>query len=138
VSGLRRSIRVRNVSIDIARLRFPVRCGTSLNHFFGSAWERNADSARACGNTVGGYGSSQYDTDTPERGRPVSTSSVTVTGMTCNHCVSSVTEEISALPGVTSVNVDLATGEVVIGSTTDLDPGAVAEAVAEAGYSVAG
>ncbi|MFC9357874.1 heavy-metal-associated domain-containing protein [Rhodococcus sp. NPDC057014] len=68
----------------------------------------------------------------------MSTSSVTVTGMTCDHCVSSVTEEISALPGVTAVNVDLATGTVVIDSTTDLDPGAVADAVEEAGYSVAG
>ncbi|PBC36494.1 copper-transporting ATPase [Rhodococcus sp. ACS1] len=68
----------------------------------------------------------------------MSTSSVTVTGMTCDHCVSSVTEEISELPGVTAVNVDLATGTVVIESTTDLDPGALADAVAEAGYSVAG
>ena len=68
----------------------------------------------------------------------MSTSSVTVTGMTCHHCVSSVTEEISALPGVTNVNVDLATGKVVIDSTTDLDPSAVAGAVEEAGYSVAG
>jgi len=68
----------------------------------------------------------------------VSTSSVTVTGMTCNHCVSSVTEEISALPGVTNVNVDLTTGKVVIDSTTDLDPSDVAGAVEEAGYSVAG
>ncbi|KAF0962637.1 heavy-metal-associated domain-containing protein [Rhodococcus sp. T7] len=68
----------------------------------------------------------------------MSTSSVTVTGMTCDHCVSSVTEEISELPGVTAVNVDLATGKVVIESTTDLDPGAVAGAVEEAGYSVAG
>ncbi|MFE5699755.1 heavy-metal-associated domain-containing protein [Rhodococcus koreensis] len=68
----------------------------------------------------------------------MSTSSVTVTGMTCDHCVSSVTEEISELPGVTAVNVDLATGTVVIESSTDLDPGAVADAVAEAGYSVAG
>ncbi|MFD9667524.1 heavy-metal-associated domain-containing protein [Rhodococcus sp. NPDC059968] len=68
----------------------------------------------------------------------MSTSSVTITGMTCDHCVSSVTEEINELPGVTAVNVDLATGKVVIESTTDLDPGAVADAVAEAGYSVAG
>ncbi|MDI9949563.1 heavy-metal-associated domain-containing protein [Rhodococcus sp. NM-2] len=68
----------------------------------------------------------------------MSTSSVTVTGMTCNHCVSSVTEEISALPGVTNVNVDLTTGKVVIDSTTDLDPSDVAGAVEEAGYSVAG
>jgi copper chaperone CopZ len=90
------------------------------------------------GNTVGGYGSYSDGIVTPKRGRTVSTSSVTVTGMTCDHCVSSVTEEISALPGVTSVDVDLATGTVVIDSTTDLDPSAVEGAVEEAGYSLAG
>jgi copper chaperone len=73
-----------------------------------------------------------------EKGTTVSTSTVIVTGMTCNHCVASVSEEIGAIPGVTSVDVDLATGKVVIDSTTDLDPRAVADAVEEAGYSVAG
>ncbi|MDV7242019.1 MULTISPECIES: heavy metal-associated domain-containing protein [Rhodococcus] len=68
----------------------------------------------------------------------MSTSTVIVTGMTCNHCVASVSEEIGAIPGVTSVDVDLATGKVVIDSTTDLDPRAVSDAVEEAGYSVAG
>lgn len=73
-----------------------------------------------------------------EKGTSVSTSTVIVTGMTCNHCVASVSEEIGAIPGVTSVDVDLATGKVVIDSTTDLDPRAVTDAVEEAGYSVAG
>lgn len=73
-----------------------------------------------------------------EKGTSVSTSTVIVTGMTCNHCVASVSEEIGAIPGVTSVDVDLATGKVVIDSTTDLDPRAVSDAVEEAGYSVAG
>ncbi|MCQ4119648.1 heavy-metal-associated domain-containing protein [Rhodococcus tibetensis] len=68
----------------------------------------------------------------------MSTSTVTVTGMTCNHCVASVSEEIGAIPGVTSVDVDLTTGKVVIDSTTDLDPRAVSDAVEEAGYSVGG
>ena len=37
-----------------------------------------------------------------------------VTGMTCDHCASSVSAEVSALPGVTDVNVDLATGQVMV------------------------
>lgn len=59
--------------------------------------------------------------------------------MTCGHCVSSVKEELSEVPGVTAVDVDLNSGgisPVTIESTGDLDPQAVTEAVAEAGYSV--
>ena len=37
---------------------------------------------------------------------------ITVKGMTCGHCVSAVQQEIGALPGVTGVKVDLATGTV--------------------------
>ncbi|MFC7449309.1 heavy-metal-associated domain-containing protein [Rhodococcus daqingensis] len=61
----------------------------------------------------------------------------TVTGMTCGHCVASVTEEVSAIAGVTDVQVDLATGAVRVTSETELDPKAVAEAVEEAGYELA-
>ncbi|MEV0946886.1 heavy metal-associated domain-containing protein [Rhodococcus sp. NPDC049939] len=64
------------------------------------------------------------------------TATVTVTGMTCGHCVSSVREEIGSLSGVVSVDVDLATGKVVIDSTEPLDPSAIAGAVEEAGYTV--
>ncbi|WP_072690383.1 heavy-metal-associated domain-containing protein [Rhodococcus marinonascens] len=64
------------------------------------------------------------------------TTTVTVTGMTCGHCVSSVREEIGSLDGVVSVDVDLATGKVAIDSTAPLDPSAVAGAVEEAGYQV--
>lgn len=63
-----------------------------------------------------------------------------VSGMTCAHCVSSVTEELSAVPGVTDVTVDLKVGglsRVTVGSATTLDPEAVRAAVAEAGYAVA-
>lgn len=58
----------------------------------------------------------------------------TVTGMTCVHCVASVTEEISELE---SVEVDLPTGAVTVTSSQPLDPAAVRAAVEEAGYSVA-
>jgi copper chaperone len=59
-----------------------------------------------------------------------------VTGMTCAHCVASVTEEITEIPGVESVDVTLATGEVVVTSTGPVDRAAVDAAVAEAGYTL--
>jgi copper chaperone len=67
----------------------------------------------------------------------MSATTYTVNGMTCSHCVSSVTEEIGALPGVTGVRVDLVAGgnsDVHVVSDSELDPSAVAEAVDEAGY----
>jgi copper chaperone CopZ len=59
-----------------------------------------------------------------------------VTGMTCQHCVSAVTEEISAIEGVTGVQVDLATGRVSVTSTVALDDTAVHAAIDEAGYEI--
>ena len=59
-----------------------------------------------------------------------------VQGMTCQHCVASVTEEIGALPGVTKVDVDLASGVVVVDSDAVLRAEDVADAVAEAGYEL--
>lgn len=66
----------------------------------------------------------------------MNTETITVTGMTCGHCVASVTEEISELPGVEGVDVDLPTGSVTITSSQPLDPAAVTAAVEEAGYAV--
>ncbi|WKG01988.1 heavy-metal-associated domain-containing protein [Mycolicibacterium sp. HK-90] len=63
---------------------------------------------------------------------------VTVTGMTCGHCATSVREEVGAIPGVQGVDVDLATGLVTINSESRLDPVAINDAVVEAGYSIAG
>ncbi|GAT02133.1 MULTISPECIES: heavy-metal-associated domain-containing protein [Mycolicibacterium] len=68
----------------------------------------------------------------------MSTQTVTVTGMTCGHCVTSVREEVGGIPGVRSVEVDLSTGLVTIDSDNQLDPSAISDAVAEAGYAVAG
>ena len=62
---------------------------------------------------------------------------VKVVGMTCGHCVNAVTEEVSAVAGVDSVNVDLESGQVTITSGTSLDLDEVEAAIAEAGYSVA-
>jgi len=67
-------------------------------------------------------------------------SSFSVTGMTCSHCVSAVTSEISALPGVEAVSVDLVPGSVssvTVVSALPLDRGDVAAAVDEAGYELA-
>jgi copper chaperone CopZ len=60
----------------------------------------------------------------------------TVTGMTCDHCARSVTTELSDLPGVGKVDVDLASGQVVVVSDEPVDDAAVRGAVAEAGYEV--
>ncbi|WP_029366669.1 heavy-metal-associated domain-containing protein [Mycobacterium sp. UM_WWY] len=67
----------------------------------------------------------------------MSIQTITVTGMTCGHCVSSVREEVGGIPGVTGVDVDLQTGRVTIESDADLDADAINAAVAEAGYQVA-
>ncbi|MGQ0520354.1 MAG: heavy-metal-associated domain-containing protein [Actinomycetota bacterium] len=68
----------------------------------------------------------------------MSTSVYTVTGMTCGHCVNAVTSELSKLPGVTAVDVDLASGSARVESTEPLDVEAVRTAVDEAGYELAG
>ncbi|MFL6108657.1 MAG: heavy-metal-associated domain-containing protein [Marmoricola sp.] len=67
----------------------------------------------------------------------MSTATYTVTGMTCGHCVASVSEEIGELAGVTSVDVVLETGAVTVTSAGPLDDDAVRAAVEEAGYQLA-
>jgi copper chaperone len=61
----------------------------------------------------------------------------TVQGMTCGHCVMSVTEEVEQVPGVTGVDVDLEAGRVVVRGDGFSDK-AIREAVDEAGYEVVG
>ncbi len=68
----------------------------------------------------------------------MSTTSYTVVGMTCGHCVSAVTEEVSQVSGVTAVDVDLASGGLTVTSDTPVEDSAVRAAVEEAGYQVAG
>jgi copper chaperone len=65
------------------------------------------------------------------------TSTYSVTGMTCAHCVQAVTGEISTLPGVAEVQVDLASGAVTVTSAAPLAEEAVRAAVDEAGYELA-
>lgn len=59
-----------------------------------------------------------------------------VKGMTCDHCVASVTEEVSEVAGVSKVDVDLASGRLVV-TGRDVSDAAITEAVEEAGYVVA-
>jgi copper chaperone len=68
----------------------------------------------------------------------MSTASYTVVGMTCGHCVNAVTEEVTQLPGVTAVDVVLASGELTVTSEAPVDESAVRATVEEAGYGVAG
>jgi copper chaperone CopZ len=74
-----------------------------------------------------------------DRGGPMSdltTTTLTVSGMTCGHCVAAVTDELTRLAGVRTVEVDLGSGQVTIASDAPLDGPAVAAAVDEAGYEV--
>jgi len=55
--------------------------------------------------------------------------------MTCQHCVNAVTTEVSGVPLVTGVRVDLESGRVTVDSDGDLDQAATVEAISTAGYS---
>lgn len=67
----------------------------------------------------------------------MSTSTYTVTGMTCGHCVASVTEEVREIPGVEDVTVELESGAVTVTSAEPVDEASVRAAVEEAGYALA-
>ncbi|MCW2785756.1 MAG: copper chaperone [Marmoricola sp.] len=60
----------------------------------------------------------------------------TVSGMTCAHCVASVTEEVSEIHGVEEVRVDLATGSLTVLGSEPLELEVVRAAVVEAGYEL--
>ena len=60
----------------------------------------------------------------------------TVTGMTCGHCVLSVREEVSEVAGVDDVDVDLASGRMVVRGSA-VDDSEIEAAVDDAGYEVA-
>lgn len=66
------------------------------------------------------------------------TNTYTVTGMTCGHCVQAVTGELTRLPGVRDVQVDLPTGAVSVTSDGPLPIDEIRAAVDEAGYELAG
>jgi copper chaperone len=67
------------------------------------------------------------------------TTNVNISGMHCNHCIASVTEELQELAGVEGVAIDLnkdSISRAVITSRAELDTVQVQEAIAEAGYAV--
>ena len=100
-------------------------------------------SAACCGSSdtthhTTGLPNHQQPTHKEQAMSTVSTT-VNVSGMTCGHCVSSVSEELESLAGVEAVDVDLNSGgisTVTITSTGALSTAEIGEAVAEAGYLV--
>jgi copper chaperone CopZ len=65
----------------------------------------------------------------------MSTRIYTVDGMSCGHCVSAITGEVTKVSGVSDVEVDLAARTVTVTGET-LDDTAIRDAIDEAGYSV--
>ncbi|TLP71752.1 heavy-metal-associated domain-containing protein [Nesterenkonia sphaerica] len=65
------------------------------------------------------------------------TTTYTVTGMTCGHCESSVRTEVSQVPGVTEVDVSAKTGTLTVTAENSINDAEVIAAVDEAGYTAA-
>lgn len=94
--------------------------------------DKDAASCSCCSTTA------RTDAEVPELSSAV-TQDVLVAGMTCSHCVTSVTEELSGIEGVERVVVDLHAGgssRVTIHSAAPIDLTVVKTAVEEAGYSL--
>jgi len=68
----------------------------------------------------------------------MTTATYTVRGMTCGHCVNSVTEEVGEVAGVRRVDVDLASGSLTVTSVQPVDEAAIRTAVQDAGYQLVG
>jgi copper chaperone len=62
----------------------------------------------------------------------------TVSGMSCDHCINSVTTELMTLTGVSQVLVDLPTGHVQVTSTEPIPFEEISVAIDEAGYELVG
>ncbi len=62
---------------------------------------------------------------------------ISVTGMTCQNCVRHVSQALSSLPGVRSVNVDLGSGAARLETERELPRTELAAALDEAGYELA-
>ena len=70
----------------------------------------------------------------------MSEKSIRVAGMTCDHCVNAVTEELSKISGVTGVSIELNTDAptpVNIVADIDISDAEITAAVEEAGYTIA-
>ena len=96
--------------------------------------------ACACGGHGEAHSQSHGHAHGGHHASTAATQSFDVAGMTCEHCVASVTEELSALDGVESVAVDLKPGTastVVVGASRALSSAEVRAAVEDAGYTLA-
>ena len=96
------------------------------------------DKNHACACGTDAHGSTANDTTASTEG-DVLREHYLVEGMTCSHCVASVTEEVSALDGVESVSVDLQVGgasRVMVVSSRPVPADQVREAIVEAGYTL--
>ena len=76
-----------------------------------------------------------YPPDVSVGATPVNQKTYTVAGMTCEHCVLSVREEVSEVAGVESVDVELASGRLAVRGT-EIEDAAIRAAVTGAGYEV--
>ncbi len=68
----------------------------------------------------------------------MSTTAITVAGMSCGGCASSVRAELTTVPGIIDVDIDISSGTVTIDSEAPVDAAAIRAAVEEAGYQLAG
>ncbi|MBE8516163.1 heavy-metal-associated domain-containing protein [Amycolatopsis sp. H6(2020)] len=68
----------------------------------------------------------------------MSTAVYTVKGMTCSGCMNKVTNAVTAVDGVTDVDVDISNGELTVTGDAELDTDKVRAAVTEAGYEIVG
>jgi copper chaperone len=96
------------------------------------------DKNHACACGTGDHASVQSGAVEPGTVAPIREHYL-VEGMTCSHCVASVTEELSAIDGVESVSVDLKAGgasAIMVVSSKPVPVGNVRAAVTEAGYSL--
>lgn len=66
----------------------------------------------------------------------MTTTTYTVTGMTCGHCASAVEKELKTIGGVTDVHVEVDSGKVTVNSNAPLETAAVSAAIDEAGYTL--
>ncbi|MGY6496789.1 MAG: heavy-metal-associated domain-containing protein [Microcella sp.] len=99
-------------------------------------------SGGCCGGSCGcGRGAGDTAAAGPETALAGVEASFLVSGMTCGHCVSSVTEEVGAIEGVVNVNVDLnadGASRVTVQATHPIETDALRTAIADAGYEIVG
>lgn len=90
-----------------------------------------------CATDAGSTSTAADGADTTAGAAATVVADYTVTGMTCGHCVSAVTEEVSALSGVVDVKVELSSGRLTVTSDSPVADELVRDAVEEAGYRLA-